>query len=309
MTAPLVLVGLEQELPIGKIIHGVKFRGINPAKVAEIRASLPEQGLLYAIIVKPANPKGLYEITDGHHRYEACKEEGWATIRSRIGSGDRIMAGMQGIVGNLARNEEKNYTLLGDWFREALQAPGWDLARVARTAGKTTDFIEHCMKRAEAIDPKLHGQFSAIIPRTLTDDFARIPRDRQEAVFEKIRKRKAAGYLSTESIRRIIKGHASYVAPKPRKEIFVCKNCGGIIDQATIDAGKTSSNVGKEGLAYSHKEPGDCHYTDTIVATYTGKIPHQQVHKILAYTKEKLQDLNVHVDHYARRLRKVWGLA
>jgi hypothetical protein len=300
---PVLLVGSEQEIPLDCIVHGVKFRGINPAKVAEIHASLPEQGLLYAIIVKPANPEGFYEISDGHHRYEACKKEGWATIRSRIGSADKIMAGMQGIVGNICRNEEKNYTLLGDWFREAIQAPGWDLARVAKTTGKTTDFIERCIKRSEAIDPKLHGQFSQTIPRTLTDDFARIPREKQETVFEKIKKRKAVAYLSTQSIRQIISDHVSVVA-QPTRQVHLCQRCGGILDKAEIEAGEVFSVPRDSGLEYTHKYPENCHFTTTFIVTYTGKVPKAEVQEQIGFFREKLEELGATITVYGRSLRK-----
>jgi hypothetical protein len=303
--SPHLLLGPEIEIPIEKLIPGKRFRELDPIKVAEIQASLPEQGLLYAIIVKPPNPEGFYKINDGDHRYYACKQAGWATVRSRFGSADDIMAAMQGLVGNLLRNEKMDYTRLGDLFKEALKAPGWDLRRIARTTGKTTDFVEHQITRAEAIDPKLHGQFATVIPRTLTDDFARIPRAKQVEVFEKIRKRKeGAMYLPTESIRRMIKGHANYVAPKPRNETHVCHRCGGIIDKPAIAAGQAVSSAGKEGLEFSHKNPSDCHFTTTIVATYTAKVSHQQVREILLYAKDKLQSLGVHIDLYGRRLRK-----
>ena len=305
MTAQPVLLGPELELPIEKLIPGKRFRELDPVKVAEIQASLPEVGLEYGIIVKPPNAEGYYKIDDGDHRYFACKQAGWTTIRSRIGSADDIMAAMQGLVGNLLRNEKVDYTRLGDLFKEALQAPGWDLLRIARTTGKTTDFVDHQIKRAEAIDQKLHGQLATVIPRTLTDDFARIPRDKQVEVFEKIKKRRASAYLSTEQVRRIIKGHLiTLVHAKPARETHLCQSCGGIIDQATIDAGEATSMARDSGLEYTHNDPGDCHFTLTIVANYTGADPKVKIQELIAYTRDHLEDLGATLTVYGRSLRK-----
>ena len=301
-----VLLGPEVELPIAKLIPGKKFRELDPVKVAEIQASLPEVGLEYALIVKTPTPEGFYKISDGDHRYFACKQAGWATIRSRVGSADAVMVGMQGVVGNLLRNEKIDYTRLGDWFKEALQAPAWDLARIARTAGKTTDWVEHQIKRSDAIDPNLHGKFITVIPRTLTDDFARIPRDKQAAVFEKIRKKRAAAYLGTETIRRIIQGHAAIaqVAARPRNAVHLCQRCGGIIDKAEIEAGEVTSAPTDTGMQYTHKDPENCHFTLTIVANYTAADNKVKIQELLAYTRTHLEELGATLTVYGRSLRK-----
>jgi ParB-like chromosome segregation protein Spo0J len=307
MSSAPVFLGPEVELPIAKLIPGKKFRELDPVKVAEIQASLPEQGLLYALIVKPPNPEGFYKISDGDHRYFACKQAGWTTIRSRVGSADDVMAGMQGVVGNLLRNEKVDYTRLGDWFKEALQAPGWDVARIARTAGKTTDWVNDQIRRADAIDPKLHGRFITVIPRTLTDDFAKIPREKQAEVFERIKKRKAADYLRTEVIRRIIQGHQRIDQPRAAAtRVHLCQRCHGIIMKEEIDLGEVTTVMRDSGLEYVHTDPADCHFTTTFVITHTGEVPKAKVQEQIGFFREKLEELGATITVYGRHLHKTW---
>jgi ParB/RepB/Spo0J family partition protein len=294
-----------RDLPIADIVPSLQFRELNRAKVEELKVSISEKGLLQPIRVRPLRerPEGKFKVSFGDHRLQACKELGWKTIPSIIGTGDETSEGTLGIIENLHRNENVNYALLGDWFNRLMKDENWDLARCAHEINKTTTYVERCLDIAEKVDPTLHRQLGDLIPRSLASDFSRLPMGNQRSTLEVIRKRSAKQLLSRNSIAGMIRFRLNV---KPRAQVYTCNNCGGLLTSGDLETGRAEAARLKDDLFFVHAKPEDCEFNDTLVATYNGKMRKTDVRGILEYAKGKLEEQGVQVSmrlHYVRRPR------
>jgi len=95
-------------MEISKITVGENRRRVDPAKVAELRDSIKEIGLINPITVTEAG-----HLVAGMHRLEAVRGLGWTEIPSHIVALDGLRAELAEIDENLIRNE-LHFTEIGE---------------------------------------------------------------------------------------------------------------------------------------------------------------------------------------------------
>lgn len=250
----LLTISTIQDLPIGDIVPSLLYRDLDHAVLEELKGSIAEKGLLQPIRVRSLSTS-TWKVSFGDHRLQACKELGWKTIPAMVGGGDAASESILGVVENLHRNEKINLALMGDAFNRLMKEDHWTLERCAKEINKTTAYVERCLDIAEKVTLDLHRPFGDLIPRSLAQEFSRVPSENQGRVLDVIKKRGSKTSLSADSVRSLIRYHG-HVQVSTRGEVYVCDNCGGLITHKDLDAGK--ADLGRRGTDFirTHKNPG-----------------------------------------------------
>jgi ParB family chromosome partitioning protein len=87
-------------VPVDNIVVGARKRPLSEAKVAGLESSIAAVGLLQPIVVTDT-----LGLVAGHHRLEAARRLGWATIPARVAPLDALRAELAEIDENLIRQE------------------------------------------------------------------------------------------------------------------------------------------------------------------------------------------------------------
>ena len=226
-------------LPIEELLDGNNFRSVNPKKVEELAHSIKKHGVLQPIRVRKTDTG--YFIVYGHHRVAACRKLGLSTIRAEIITGmNSQQADVLQIVENLHRNEEKNYTLLGDYFKKLLRE-NWTREQIVDEIGKSYSFLDYCVKLSDKIEPSLHKELSSTIPRPCTYTFGRIPIPKQRNVIHRLNKKLEKEKMSTWDIEVYLRRYV----PKPPKRMpqyLRCSRCDDMMDESAVRYGKSRSD-------------------------------------------------------------------
>jgi len=294
-----------QLVPMDKIRPGIQHRDINFAKVEELRKSIRKHGLLEPIRVRrlTGDDIGFFEIVFGNHRFEACKREGHKAINAEITEDTTHKAAVLNIVENLHRNEEKNYCLLGAWFKRLLTEPGWSMDRIANEIGKSNSYVQRCIGYADVIDPRLHELFSSLIPRGAIYPFSKLSHDQQFTVIEQVKELQAKKgeklvnwdvLKVVEQVRFPEKVKARQKKWKDEETLGYCVFCKTRIMRQDLQIVTTRLRDGKT-KEYVHKNPKDCQYDIQLSMSFDGTASRNKVQTAIDQMKTQMEKLGVRV--------------
>lgn len=135
------------------------IEGFNPREelgdLTSLAESIKSDGLLCAIVVRPATEVGTFEVIAGERRYRACKQAGLlrapCLIRpDLVGDDDRALALA------LAENGEDGRTKLNmieiGWACKKLEKKGWKPGRISRETGMHTERVRRALALIETPD-------------------------------------------------------------------------------------------------------------------------------------------------------------
>ena len=127
-------------------------RTFNPARMAELVASISEKGVITPLVVRPfAAEDGAYEIAAGHRRFRAAVEAGVAKVPAII----RDYTDQQFLevltVENLQR-EDVHPIEEASGYAELLRGAGWTVAALASKLGKDPSYIHRRLKLLDLTD-------------------------------------------------------------------------------------------------------------------------------------------------------------
>lgn len=127
-------------------------RTFNPARMAELVASIGEKGVITPLVVRPfAAEEGAYEIAAGHRRFRAAVEAGVEKVPAII----RDYTDQQFLevltVENLQR-EDVHPIEEASGYAELLRGAGWTVAALASKLGKDPSYIHRRLKLLDLTD-------------------------------------------------------------------------------------------------------------------------------------------------------------
>lgn len=94
------MLGETKIVPVADVVVGRRKRPLDEARVAGLEGSIAAVGLLQPIVVTDT-----LGLVAGHHRLEAARRLGWATIPARVAPLDALRAELAEIDENLIRQE------------------------------------------------------------------------------------------------------------------------------------------------------------------------------------------------------------
>lgn len=112
-------------------------------KLAELKQSLAEIGLLQPIILMPSGER--YEIEAGHRRFLAARELGWTEIRAVIYQPGEIQHEAAKLHENLFR-EDITAAEEALFFAELVEKHGYDEERLCKATSRSANYIADRMR-------------------------------------------------------------------------------------------------------------------------------------------------------------------